>query len=230
MNNNKLIVALDDETDILDLIAINLKKAGFDSAVFEYVDEFWSFLDKNIPDLIILDLMLNHSDGFEICKMIRSKENLSKIPIIMLTARNEETDKIVGLEIGADDYMTKPFSPRELIARIKVILRRGEPSDQKTDIIRIGKILEIDLNKFEVKVEGHKLDLTPTEFRLLRLLTERKGWVYTRDQILDYLWGNDKIVIDRTVDVHVKNLREKLGVAGEYIKNIRGIGYKFEIE
>lgn len=227
--NNKLIVALDDEADILELIAVNLKKAGFEPVTFEYVDEFWEYIEKNQPALIILDLMLNNADGFEICKMIRMKENLMKIPIIMLTAKNDETDKIVGLEIGADDYMTKPFSPRELVARIKVILRRGDRIDIPSEIIKIGKILVIDLNKFEVKVEGTRLELTPTEFRLLKLLTERQGWVFTRDQILDYLWGNDKIVIDRTVDVHVKNLREKLGKAGDYIKNIRGIGYKFEI-
>jgi two-component system phosphate regulon response regulator PhoB/two-component system alkaline phosphatase synthesis response regulator PhoP len=228
---NKLIVSLDDEADILELISVNLKKAGFESACFEYVDEFWSFLEKQIPALIILDLMLNNADGFEICKLIRSKDRYKNIPIIMLTAKNEETDKIVGLEIGADDYITKPFSPRELIARIKVILRRGERNDTpvNNDIMKIGKLIEIDLNKFEVLLEGKKLDLTPTEFKILKFLAEKQGWVFNRDQILDYLWGTDKIVVDRTIDVHIKNLREKLGKAGEYIKNIRGIGYKFEI-
>lgn len=229
MQSNKLIVTLDDEADILELISVNLKKAGFESATFEDVDDFWSFLDKQIPALIILDLMLNNADGFEICKQIRSKERFSNIPIIMLTARIEETDKIVGLEIGADDYITKPFSPRELIARIKVILRRGERNDGNSDIVRVGKIIELNLNKFEAILEGKKIELTPTEFKILKLLIERQGWVFNRDQILDHLWGTDKIVVDRTIDVHIKNLREKMGKAGEFIKNIRGVGYKFEL-
>lgn len=228
MNQSKMIYVLDDETDILELIAVNLKKSGYEPVCFEYVDEFWNALEKDIPALIVLDLMLHNADGFDICKLIRSKEKFAGIPIIMLTAKGEETDKIIGLELGADDYMTKPFSPRELNARIKAILRRGNTKETSNDIIRIENLIEIDLNKFEVHLEGKKLDLTPTELRILKLLTERQGWVFTRDQILDYLWGNDKIVVDRTIDVHIKNLREKLGKAGDMIKNIRGIGYKFE--
>lgn len=227
--NNKTIVILDDEADILEMIAINLKKNGFEPVTFEFVDEFWDYLEKNIPALIVLDLMLNDADGFEICKLIRSKDRFAHIPVIMLTARTDETDKIVGLEIGADDYITKPFSPRELVARIKVILRRTEQPEKKSDILVINKILEINLSKYEVKLENERIDLTPTEFKILKILAERQGWVFSRDQLLDYLWGHDKIVVDRTIDVHIKNLREKLKSCGDLIKNIRGVGYKLEI-
>ncbi|MFW5663306.1 MAG: winged helix-turn-helix domain-containing protein, partial [Bacteroidota bacterium] len=151
----------------------------------------------------------------------------NSIPVIMLTARSDEMDKIIGLELGADDYVTKPFSPRELLARVKAVLRREEKI-HKSQKVRIGEILEVDLQKYEINVDGRKVDLTSTEFRILKLLSERKGWVYARDQILDYLGVQDKGVLDRTVDVHIKNLREKLGPAGKFIKNIRGVGYKLE--
>ena len=225
---NKTILVLDDEPDILELISVNLKKHGFEPVAFEFIDKFWNFLDKKIPALIILDLMLNDGDGFEICKELKSKAEHSQIPVLMLTARNEETDKILGLEIGADDYMTKPFSPREMIARIKAILRRSKHPDQKPSIIIIENELEIDTTKHEVRIKGKNIELSATEFRLLKILTERRGWVFSRDQLLNYLWGNDKIVIDRTIDVHIKNLRRKLLNYGDLIKNVRGVGYKME--
>jgi DNA-binding response OmpR family regulator len=171
--------------------------------------------------------MLPDADGFEICKYLKKEEKFANVPIIMLTARGDEMDKVLGLELGADDYITKPFSPRELTARIKAVLRR-EDKVFKTQKIKIGNILEIDLQKYETYVEGQKVELTSTEFRILKLLSERKGWVYARDQILDYLGVQEKGVLDRTVDVHIKNLREKLANAGKFIKNIRGIGYKLE--
>ncbi len=170
--------------------------------------------------------MLPDSDGIEICKYLKSKEDLKSIPIIMLTARASETDKVLGLELGADDYVTKPFSPRELVARVKAVLRRKTQDSGKK--IKIGDILLIDLNKFEVFAENKKIDLTPTEFRILKILASKKGWVFTRDQILNHLWGEEKAVLDRTIDVHIKNLREKLGKAKKFIKNVRGIGYKVE--
>ena len=225
---NKSILVLDDEPHILELIAVNLKKHGFEPITFEYIDQFWKYLEKKVPSLIILDLMLNDGDGFDVCKQLKSREKFSQIPILMLTARSEETDKILGLEIGADDYVTKPFSPREMIARVKAILRRSEYPEPKTSILIINKELEIDTMKHEVKLRGKSIDLTATEFKLLKILAERRSWVFSRDQLLDYLWGNDKIVIDRTIDVHIKNLREKLGDFGELIKNIRGVGYKME--
>jgi two-component system phosphate regulon response regulator PhoB/two-component system alkaline phosphatase synthesis response regulator PhoP len=172
--------------------------------------------------------MLNDADGVEVCKLLRESEKYSNIPIIMLTAKSDEIDKIIGLEIGADDYMTKPFSPRELIARIKAILRRAEKHEKKEEIIAI-KDLEVNLSKHEVRIKKEKINLTQTEFKVLKLLIERKGWVCSREQLLNYLWGDDKIVIERTIDVHVKNLREKLKDHKDLIKNIRGVGYKIEL-
>jgi DNA-binding response OmpR family regulator len=224
---SKLIAIIDDEPDIVELVSINLKKAGFDTRGFSNLESFLSFLNKQNPDLVVLDLMLPDADGLEICKYLKKKDELSSIPIIMLTAKAEETDKILGLELGADDYVTKPFSPKELVARVKVVLRRQIHKDD-TKKIEIGGVLVIDLEKFAVKVEGEKIDLTSTEFKILELLSSKQGWVFSRDKILDYLWGREKAVLDRTVDVHVKNLREKLGTAGQFIKNMRGIGYKLE--
>ncbi|HPR56081.1 MAG TPA: response regulator transcription factor, partial [Deltaproteobacteria bacterium] len=148
------------------------------------------------------------------------------IPIIMLTAKDHEADKVEGLEIGADDYVTKPFSPKELIARVKAVLRRSEPG--KTDFISIGDSIVIDPERFEVKVEGETITLTPVEFKILHLLAQSPGKVFTRDRILDHLWGNEKAVLDRTVDVHIKNLRDKLGDSGDIIRNVRGVGYKLQ--
>jgi Response regulators consisting of a CheY-like receiver domain and a winged-helix DNA-binding domain len=171
--------------------------------------------------------MLPDADGLEICKFLKKKDDFSAIPIIMVTAKGEETDKILGLELGADDYVTKPFSPKELTARVKAVLRR-KTKEEPTRVIEIGQMLSINPDKFEATVEGGKIELTSTEFRILELLASKKGWVFTRDKILDYLWGDEKLVLDRTVDVHVKNLREKLGKAKTLIKNVRGIGYKVE--
>jgi len=223
---NELIAVIDDEPDILELVSLHLIKSGFKVKGFLNAESFFKFLSSKMPDLIVLDLMLPDADGIEICKYLRSKEEFRSIPIIMLTARASETDKVLGLELGADDYVTKPFSPRELVARVKAVLRRKTQDSSKK--VKIGDILLIDLNKFEVFVENKKIDLTPTEFRILKILATKKGWVFTRDQILDHLWGHDKAVLDRTIDVHIKNLREKLGKAKKFIKNVRGIGYKIE--
>jgi len=223
---NELIAVIDDELDILELVSLHLTKASFKVKGFLNAESFFKFLSSKIPDLIILDLMLPDADGIEICKYLKSNQNFSSIPIIMLTARADEADKVLGLELGADDYVTKPFSPRELVARVKAVLRRKTQDSGKK--IKIGEILLIDLNKFEVFVENKKIDLTPTEFRILKILASKKGWVFTRDQILDHLWGYEKAVLDRTIDVHIKNLREKLGEAAKFIKNVRGVGYKIE--
>lgn len=225
--SSKMIVVVDDEEDILQLVSLHLTKSGFNVKGFPDGDSFFRFVETQVPDLIILDLMLPDADGFEICKFIKKDAKLSHVPVIMLTARDGETDKVLGLELGADDYVTKPFSPRELVARVKAVLRR-QLSDSESKKLEIGKEIAIDLEKYEVTVNGEKVDLTATEFKILQLLASKKSWVFTRNQILDYLWSDEKYVLDRTVDVHVRNLREKLGDASRYIKSVRGIGYKLE--
>ncbi len=222
-----LIAIVDDEPDIVDLVSLHLKRAGFTVKGFLDGETFLKSIGEQVPDVIILDLMLPDADGVEICKYLRKQDKFSRVPIIMLTAKAEELDKILGLELGADDYVTKPFSPRELVARVKAVLRRycQREATRKT---QIGGILAVDSQRFQATVEGEKIDLTPTEFRILELLSSRIGWVFTRRQILDHLWEDEKIVLDRTVDVHIKNLREKLGKAARFIRNVRGIGYKLE--
>ncbi|MFC1643645.1 response regulator [Chlamydiota bacterium] len=226
---SKLIAVVDDEQDILDLVIHHLEKSGFEAKGFLDPKEFFQFIEKKIPSLIILDLMLPETDGFEICKFLQKHENYASIPIIMLTARVDEADKVLGLELGADDYVTKPFSPRELVARVKAVLRRMSISGEKKQI-SIKDIITIDAEKYEVCVKDKKIPLTTTEFKILHLLATRKSIVFSRDQILDYLWGAQHAVLDRTIDVHVKNLRDKIGKASSFIKNVRGIGYKFDDE
>ena len=221
-----VIAALDDESDILELLKVSIQQAGYRFEGFLESEDLFRYLAREKPSLILLDLMLPDTDGLEVCRQIRRSEDLAGIPIIMLTARGDESDKVVGLELGADDYMTKPFSVKELVARIHAVLRRpggGEASRR----IAVGTLV-IDLDKFEVTADGVKAELTATEFKILQLLASRRGRVFTRDQILDFLWGSEKAVIDRTVDVHIRNLREKLGPAAALIKNIRGMGYKLE--
>jgi DNA-binding response OmpR family regulator len=224
---SKLIAVVDDEPDIVKLITHNLKKEGFSVKEFYDGTSLLSYVKTTLPDLIILDLMLPELDGLEVCRILKKNERTSSIPIIMLTAKGTETDKVVGLELGADDYIVKPFSPRELVARVKAVLRRMEMKVEKTKLIKIDDLL-IDSRKFEVMIKGKKIDLTTTEFRILTILAERPGWVYTRDQLLDRLWGEDKIVLGRTIDVHITQLRKKLGELGKLVKAIRGIGYKLE--
>ncbi len=233
---SRLIAIIDDEPDIVELVSIHLKKAMFKVKGFSDAEGLYRFLglsdghrqeSEQVPDLIILDLMLPDADGIEICKNLKKNDKYSSIPIIMLTAKGEETDKILGLEFGADDYVTKPFSPRELVARVKAVLRRREKIDESGKL-DIGGMLTIDIEKHEVAAEGQKIELTSTEFRILKLFVSNKNKVFSRYDILDYLWGDEKIVLDRTIDVHIKNLRDKLGKAGQLIKNIRGIGYKLD--
>lgn len=222
------IAVIDDEPDILELVSMHLEKEGFKVKKFKEGRSLLKFLDENVPELIILDLMLPDIDGLEICKSLKKQDKFASLPIIMLTAKGQEIDKVLGLEFGADDYVTKPFSPRELIARVKAVLRRYERKE-KYNVIKIGDSLVIYLQEYRATVKGENIDLTTTEFKILRMLAERPGWVFTRDQILDYLWGDDKAVLDRTVDVHINHLREKLREEDKFIKNVRGVGYKLEI-
>ena len=224
----KVIAVVDDEPDILQLLELNLSKSGFSSVCFEDGRSLLEYLKSEEPDLIVLDLMLPDYDGFDICKIIRNQQKTKHIPIIMFTARGESMDKILGLELGADDYLDKMSSPRELIARIKAVLRRSN-QPIGTTAIKLNNEITIDPQKYQVMVNDEIISVTTTEFNIIHLLAMHPGWVYSRNQILDHLWGNDKIVIDRTIDVHIRNLREKLGDAGRIIKNVRGVGYKLEL-
>ncbi|OPY81642.1 MAG: Transcriptional regulatory protein BaeR [Syntrophorhabdus sp. PtaU1.Bin153] len=224
---NELVAVIDDEPDIVNLVSLHLKKGGFRTKEFLDAASFYRFLKSEVPDLIILDLMLPDSDGYEVCKSLKRDEGFANIPIIMLTARAEESERILGLELGADDYVTKPFSPRELVARVKAVLRRHQ-SGSTTRKIYVGDSLTIDLEKYEVEVEGERVELTSTEFKILQLLASKKGRVFSREKILDHLWGDNKMVLDRTIDVHIMHLREKLGAAARFIRNMRGVGYKIE--
>jgi len=221
------IALIEDEPDIASLLAAFLRKEGYAVDHFPAANRFFLALQKSRPDLLLLDLMLPDADGFEICKVLKKNESWSRIPIIIMTAKAEESDKILGLELGADDYVTKPFSFKEMAARIKAVLRRSE-APELAKSIEVGGVLRIDLEKFEVRVGGQPVNLTSTEFKILSFLAAKKGRVLSRDQILDHLWGDEKIVLDRTVDVHIRNLREKLGPAAAFVKNLRGVGYKVE--
>jgi len=222
-----LIAVVDDEPDILELVAMHLQKAGFAVATLPDANQLYRLLEHKTPSLIILDLMLPDVDGIDVCRLLRQNPRWSAIPIIMLTARTEETDRVLGLEIGADDYITKPFSPRELVARVRTVLRRQE-RQAEAEIVTIGGVITIDPKRHEVTVAGKKINVSTTEFRILLILAQRPGWVFTRNQILNELWGEEKAVLDRTIDVHIRNLRLKLGKAGSLIVNVRGVGYKIQ--
>jgi len=227
----KKILVVDDEKDIVDLISYNLEKEGF-ATIKAYEGESALELVKAAkPDLVVLDLMLPGIRGLEVCKFIRKNRETETLPIIMLTAKGDQVDKILGFEMGADDYITKPFNVRELIARVRAVLRRIEarPDSEKREQFAY-KGLQIDYGSYEVTVDGEKIDLGPKELKLLQFLTGHPGRVYTRDQLLDYVWGDEAFVEPRTVDVHVSHLRsaiEEDKKKPQYILTVRGIGYKF---
>ncbi len=229
--SEKVVAIVDDEEDIVNLVSHHIKREGYKVKEFHNGRDFLLFLESIVPDLVILDIMLPGIDGLEICRMLKNRARTSSIPIIMLTAKASEADVVVGLEIGADDYIVKPFSPREMVARVKSLLRRVNSREGKEPKLEIGPI-SLNSERYEVTVNGRRVDLTTTEFKILEVLLEKRGSVFTRDQLLKKkrLWGDDKLVYDRTIDVHIKNLREKLGKAGNMIKTIRGIGYKLEGE
>jgi two-component system phosphate regulon response regulator PhoB/two-component system alkaline phosphatase synthesis response regulator PhoP len=226
MGEQRKIAIIEDEEDIRELLADYLQKAGFEVSKFEDGSSFLKFLEKEKPDLIILDLMLPDMDGKEICRYLRSDSYLSSILIMMLTAKGSEEEKVQGLELGADDYVTKPFSLKEVLARVKALLRRAIPNTEAR--IKIGNILWIDPQTHKVYVNENEIELTSTEFKILQILASKKGMVLTREKLLDALWGNEKIVTERSIDVHIKKLRDKLKEAGCLIKTIRGVGYKLE--
>ena len=225
MGKNKILI-VEDDRDIAGMIEYNLGEEGYETLSAFNGEDGLELAKKENPDLIILDIMLPIIDGFEVCRNLKSEKVTADIPVIILSAKSQETDKVVGLELGADDYITKPFSPRELIARIRAILRRGRVLHLDNCIER-GDVV-IDRTKHKVAVRDKDVLLTFTEFKLLEFLARRPGMVFSRDQILDGVIGDDALVCDRTVDAHVKSLRRKLGKAKDYIETIRGIGYRFK--
>lgn len=225
----KLIYIVEDEPDIAELVAIKLQSAGFDTRIFSRGQPMLDALESTPCDLLVLDLMLPDMDGIRICSIIREGSLHHDLPIIMLTARVDVADRIMGLNTGADDYLCKPFEGKELIARVNAILRRSEGSAQTRDLF-VPPALKLDMNRYEAVVGEERLDLTLTEFRILKLLVSKPDRVWSRSAILDHLWGNDKIVIERSVDVHIKNLREKLCEYSVHIQNVRGVGYCFSME
>ncbi len=225
--SRKKILVVEDDPHILKLIQYNLEKAGFECWAAAAGDQAFEVLDRQRVDLIVLDIMLPGMDGFELCKEIKKKESWASIPILILTARSEEIDRVLGLELGADDYMVKPFSPRELVLRIKAILRRGESKDTASrEILSIGK-LTVDRSRHKVTVNSREVLLTPMEFKLLVLLMERRGRMQSRERLLNDVWDINADVTTRTVDTHVKSLRRKLGKMGKCVETIRGHGYRF---
>jgi phosphate regulon transcriptional regulator PhoB len=220
------ILVVDDEKDIVELVQYNLKKEGYGVISACDGERALDLVKKELPDLIVLDLMLPGMDGLEVCRTLKNDSRTSDIPVIMLTAKGEEADIVVGLELGADDYITKPFSVRQLLARVKTVLRRTSSAIQKKDLIKINDLV-IDSTKYEVALEGKLFDLTSTEFKLLKCLAENPGRVFTRDQLLNRVWGDEAFIVDRTVDVHIRRLRKKLGRASDLIVTVRSIGYKF---
>jgi two-component system phosphate regulon response regulator PhoB len=222
------ILVVDDERDILELVEYNLNKDGYQVSCVTTGEDALKAARGEVPDLIVLDLMLPGLDGLEVCRILKGDPKTSGIPIVMLTAKGEEADVVTGLELGADDYITKPFSPRILLARIRAVLRRkSQKPKEETSVIRVHDLV-IHPGRHEVLIQGKPVELTLTEFRVLHYLARNPGWVFTRYQIVDAVRGSDYPVTDRSVDVQIVGLRRKLGPCGKYIETVRGVGYRFK--
>ena len=220
--SGRKILIIEDETDVADLLTLNLRKAGYRIATAGDGAIGLQKARDDRPDFIILDLMLPKMSGLEVCRILKSDTATAQMPILMLTAKAEEIDRIVGLEFGADDYVTKPFSPREIVLRIRAIFRRGEKPEER---FHAGPI-SIDPARHEVRVNGKQVHLTSIEFKLLQRLMQRRGRVQERDRLLNEVWGYESVIDTRTVDTHVRRLREKLGKAGDAVETVRGFGYR----
>ena len=222
------ILVVEDEKDIRDLVQLHLEKAGFKTALARDGQEAFRKIKESTPDLIVLDLMLPEMDGKELARLLKAREETQDIPIVMLTAKTEEVDRIVGFELGADDYIPKPFSPRELVLRIQAVLKRIQQRKESTALgrVRIGD-LEIDESNFEVRLKGKPVELTKIEFLLLVELLKARGRLKTREALLEKVWGFDSYGDSRTIDTHLSRLRQKLGKMGERIETVRGMGYRF---
>lgn len=221
------ILVIEDEADAAELVEFNLRSAGYEVSTAADGAEALKKARQTAPDLILLDLMLPELDGLEVCKLLRREAATASIPIIMLTAKAAELDRVLGLELGADDYITKPFSPRELVLRVKNLLRRRQqPTTEKPERFQFGE-LTIDIPRHLVLVHGKRIDLTATEFKLLLTLAQRRGRVQSRDQLLQDVWQYDNVIDTRTVDTHMRRLREKLGKTSRFLDTVRGVGYRF---
>ena len=224
----KNVLLVDDEEDIRELVRYNLAREGYQVVTVGSGEDALKKVREKPPDLIILDLMLPGIDGFAVCRQLKNDDRTAHIPIAMLTVKGEESDIVVGLELGADDYITKPFSPKVLLARIKAVLRRREKGPiSESDVMTIGD-LTIHPGRHEVLVEGKAVKLTSTEFRILHLMARKPGWVFTRYQIVDAARGDNIAVTSRSVDFHITSLRRKLGPVGDYIETVWGVGYRFK--
>ena len=224
----ELILTVEDDEDIQELIRYNLTQEGYRVLVAGTGEEALKVARSKKPDLILLDIMLPGMDGLEVCRLLSAQEGTQAIPIVMLSAKGEEADVVTGLQVGADDYITKPFSPRVLLARIKVVLRRqGRETETGEQSLKMGDI-QIHPGRRDVHVKGKPVELTYTEFGILHFLARHPGWVYTREQIVDAVHGDDYPVTDRSIDVQMVNLRRKLGSAGDSIETVRGVGYRFK--
>jgi two-component system, OmpR family, alkaline phosphatase synthesis response regulator PhoP len=224
----KKILIVEDETDVIKLLKYNLDKEGFKVSYATDGGVALAEIRRDAPDLVILDLMLPGIGGLEVCRQLRRSESFSRIPILILSAKSEEADRVIGLEIGADDYVTKPFSMREIIARVRALLRRNEPEQNRSKVQR-GQIV-IDPTSHTVNVAGRGVELSALEFRLLHYLAAHAGMVFSRDQLLDSVWGNDRSVTQRSVDVYIRRIREKIEMAPqspEYVQTVHGVGYRF---
>jgi two-component system alkaline phosphatase synthesis response regulator PhoP len=223
------ILIIDDEEDLIELVRYNLEQEGFQVEGVTDGESGLHLAVQKMPDLILVDLMLPGMDGLEVCRTLRADNRTASVPIIMLTAKSTESDRIVGLELGADDYVVKPFSPRELAARVKAVLRRTQTPQSESKVIRRGD-LSIDLTRREVNIKGTPIDLTATEFRLLQFFAHNPGRVFSRSELIDGVLGRDVSVIDRTIDVHITGLRKKIGDYSVWIETVRGFGYRFREE
>jgi two-component system alkaline phosphatase synthesis response regulator PhoP len=221
------ILVVEDEEDILELVRYNLNKEGYRVTGVLSGEEGVQAARSHPPDLVILDLMLPGMDGFTVCRELKQDVRTRDLPIIILTAKGEEADIVAGLELGADDYVTKPFSPRELLARLRAVLRRQAGVDSNRGVLEIHQMV-IHPGRHEVLIQGQPVDLTATEFRLLSFLAQRPGWVFTRSQIVQGVQGKDYAVTERAVDVQIVGLRKKLGAAGQFIETVRGVGYRLK--
>jgi len=227
-NRNARVFIIEDEQDISELMRFNLALEGFLVETFATGEAGFRGLENCKPDLLILDIMLPAMNWLEICRRLKENPATKAVPVIMVTAKGEETDIVRGLELGADDYVTKPFSPKVLLARVDAVLRRAQKQNEKQlDVVHVSDI-EINVGRVEVSVEGRKVDLTQSEFRILQFLAQRPGWVYTRSQIVEAIRGENYAVTDRTIDFQMVGLRKKLGSCGHLIETVRGVGYRFK--